>query len=201
MDSEANMELQERFVTAIVKRVLEHRRPELETLERDVSRLEGIEPPFDRISYSHAVELLQASGSDIEWGADLGAPDEAKLVEGRVKPLFVYDYPKGAKAFYMKENPEDPRTVKCDDLLAPEGYGEIIGGSQREDDYDRLVERIQEEGLPLESYEWYLDLRRYGTFVHSGFGLGLERTVTWICGLDHLRETIAFPRMMQRITP
>ena len=157
--------------------------------------------PFDRISYTDAVRQLQAGGSDIEWGADLGADDETVLTEGRVKPLFVYDYPREAKAFYMKENPEDPRTVKCNDLLAPEGYGEIIGGSQREDDYDRLLARIREEGLPEEAYGWYLDLRRYGTFPHSGFGLGLERTVSWICGLPHLRESIAFPRMMTRITP
>ncbi|MDX1396083.1 MAG: asparagine--tRNA ligase [Gemmatimonadota bacterium] len=200
-DSEDNMALQERFICFIVKRVLFNRRDELEALERDISKLEAIQPPFDRLSYTEAVEFLQANGSDIEWGADLGAPDEVKLVEGRDVPLFVYDYPKGAKAFYMKENPEDPRTVKCNDLLAPEGYGEIIGGSQREDDHDRLLARIREEGLPEESYDWYLDLRRYGTFPHSGFGLGLERTVTWMCGIDHLREAIAFPRMMQRITP
>ncbi|MCG8468702.1 MAG: asparagine--tRNA ligase [Gemmatimonadetes bacterium] len=201
LDSDANMELQERFVTWIIKRVLFNKREQLDVLERDVSKLEAIEPPFDRMSYSEAVELLTANGSDVEWGSDLGATDEARLVEGREKPLFVYDYPKGAKAFYMKENPEDPRTVKCNDMLAPEGYGEVIGGSQREDDYDRLLERIREEGLPESSYDWYLDLRRHGTFTHSGFGLGVERTVTWICGLDHLRETIAFPRMMTRITP
>jgi asparaginyl-tRNA synthetase len=200
-DSDDNMALQERFVCFIVKRVLYNRREDLEALGRDISKLEAIKPPFDRMSYTEAVEFLQAGGSDIEWGADLGAPDEMKLVEGRSVPLFVYDYPKGAKAFYMKENPEDPRTVKCNDMLAPEGYGEVIGGSQREDDHDRLLERIREEGLPEESYDWYLDLRRYGTFVHSGFGLGIERTVTWMCGIDHLRETIAFPRMMQRITP
>jgi asparaginyl-tRNA synthetase len=147
------------------------------------------------------VEGLVARGSEIEWGADLGAEDEAILMDGRVKPLFVYDYPKTAKAFYMKENPEDPRTVKCNDLLAPEGYGEIIGGSQREDDLDLLIARIREQGLPEESYSWYLDLRRYGTFIHSGFGLGLERTVSWICGLPHLREAIAFPRTMTRLDP
>ena len=122
-------------------------------------------------------------------------------MEGREKPLFVFDYPKTAKAFYMKENPDDPRTVKCNDLLAPEGYGVIIGGSQREDDLDLLTARIREEGLPEESYSWYLDLRRYGSFVHSGFGLGLERTVSWICGLSHLREAIAFPRTMTRLDP
>ncbi|MDX1578008.1 MAG: asparagine--tRNA ligase, partial [Gemmatimonadota bacterium] len=201
MDSEGNMELQERFVSFIVARVLSNQREQLEALDRDLAKLEAIEPPFDRLSYSEAIDLLHERGSDTEWGADLGATDETLLVEGRQKPLFVYDYPKGAKAFYMKENPDDPRTVKCNDLLAPEGYGEIIGGSQREDDRDRLLERIREEELPEDAYDWYLDLRRYGTFPHSGFGLGLERTVTWICGLDHLRETIAFPRMMTRITP
>ena len=201
LDSEGNMRLQEEFVVAIVERVLDRRAGELETLEREVAPLEAVRAPFDRLSYSEAVELLQARGSEIEWGQDLGATDEGLLVEDRGKPLFVYDYPKGAKAFYMKENPEDPRTVKCNDLLAPEGYGEIIGGSQREDDYETLLRRIREEGLPEEAYDWYLDLRRYGTFPHSGFGLGLERTIAWICGLDHLREAIAFPRMMTRLTP
>ncbi|MGD8495678.1 MAG: asparagine--tRNA ligase [Gemmatimonadales bacterium] len=201
LDSEGNMALQEEFVAAIVARVLERRRAELAVLERDVGKLEAITAPFDRMSYSEAVAYLQERGSGIEWGADLGAEDETILTEGRAKPLFVYDYPKQAKAFYMKENPEDPRTVKCNDLLAPEGYGEIIGGSQREDDYDRLLARIREEGLPEEAYDWYLDIRRYGSFPHSGFGLGLERTVSWICGLDHLREAIPYPRMMTRLTP
>jgi asparaginyl-tRNA synthetase len=201
IDSDQNMDLQERFVAYILERVLERQRPELEILERDLSKLEAIVPPFDRISYTDAIDCLRSGGSETEWGEDLGAPDETKLVEGRDKPLFVYDYPKGVKAFYMKENPKDPRTVKCNDLLAPEGYGEIIGGSQREDDHDKLLGRIREEGLPEASYDWYLDLRKYGTFPHSGFGLGVERTVTWICGLDHLRETIAFPRMMTRLTP
>ncbi len=201
LDSEGNMRLQEDFVSYIVARVLERRREELEVLERDVSRLEAVVSPFDRMSYSEAVDTLRSSGSEIEWGSDLGAEDEGVLTEGRARPLFVYDYPREAKAFYMKENPADPRTVKCNDLLAPEGYGEIIGGSQREDDYDRLLARIREEGLPEGAYGWYLDLRRYGTFPHSGFGLGLERTVSWICGLPHLREAIAFPRMMTRITP
>lgn len=201
LDSEGNMRLQEDFVCFIVGRVLEHQRAELEVLERDITRLEQIEAPFDRISYTDAVDFLRSRGSEVEWGSDLGAGDETLLAEDRRKPLFVYDYPKGAKAFYMKENPQDPRTVKCNDLLAPEGYGEIIGGSQREDDHDRLLARIREEGLPEEAYGWYLDLRKYGTFPHSGFGLGLERTVSWICGLPHLREAIAFPRMMTRITP
>lgn len=201
LDSEGNMRLQEEFVSYIVGRVLERRAPELEQLDRDISRLEAISPPFDRLSYTDAIAFLHGTGVEIEWGEDLGAEHETVLTEGREKPLFVFDYPREAKAFYMKENPEDPRTVKCNDLLAPEGYGEIIGGSQREDDYDRLLARIREEGLPEEAYDWYLDLRRHGTFPHSGFGLGLERTVGWICGVPHLRETIAFPRMMNRLTP
>ena len=201
LDSEGNMRLQEEFVSYIVERVLERRGLELEQLERDIGRLEAITPPFDRLSYTDAIAFLHGAGVEIEWGEDLGAEHETVLTEGRDKPLFVFDYPREAKAFYMKENPEDPRTVKCNDLLAPEGYGEIIGGSQREDDYDRLLGRIREEGLPEEAYDWYLDLRRHGTFPHSGFGLGLERTVGWICGVPHLRETIAFPRMMTRLTP
>ena len=201
LDSEGNMRLQEEFVSYIVGRVLERRAHELEQLDRDVSRLEAISPPFDRLSYTDAIAFLHGTGVEIEWGEDLGAEHETVLTEGREKPLFVFDYPQEAKAFYMKENPEDPRTVKCNDLLAPEGYGEIIGGSQREDDYDRLLGRIRAEGLPEEAYDWYLDLRRHGTFPHSGFGLGLERTVGWICGVSHLRETIAFPRMMTRLTP
>jgi len=201
LDSEGNMRLQEEFVSYIVSRVLDRRSPELQELERDLDRLASITAPFDRMSYTDAVTYLQGQGADIAWGSDLGAEHEAVLTEGREKPLFVFDYPREAKAFYMKENPEDPRTVKCNDLLAPEGYGEIIGGSQREDDYDRLLARIRAEKLPEEAYGWYLDLRCYGTFPHSGFGLGLERTVAWICGVPHLRETIAFPRMMTRLTP
>ena len=200
-DSEANMRLQEDFVSFLVQRVLERRRVELAELERDVSKLENIKPPFPRLNYTDAVALVQKKGSSAKWGEDLGAEDEALIVEDYDKPVFVYNYPKEAKAFYMKENPDDPRTVLCDDLLAPEGYGEIIGGSQREDDYDKLVARIKEEGLPMEAYDWYLDLRKYGTFTHAGFGLGLERTVGWICGTPHIREVIAFPRMMHRLKP
>ena len=200
-DSNDNMRLQEEFVAYLVERALERCGEELKVLERDISKLEHIKTPFPRISYSDAVEKLKAAGSEIEWGDDLGAPDEAKLTEGNDLPLFVYNYPKQAKAFYMKENPDDPRTVLCDDLLAPEGYGEIIGGSQREDDLDRLRARIAEQGLPEEAYSWYLDLRRYGTFPHSGFGLGVERTVAWITGRHHIREMIPFPRLMNRLTP
>ena len=200
-DTHDNMRLQEDFVAFLVQRVLERRRAELAELERDVTKLEKVVAPFVRLDYSEAIEVLARKGSATKWGEDLGAEDEALIVEDHEKPVFVMNYPKEAKAFYMKENPADPRTVLCDDLLAPEGYGEIIGGSQREDDYERLLHRIKEEGLPLDAYDWYLDLRRYGTFPHSGFGLGLERTVAWICGLQHIREVIAFPRMMHRLRP
>jgi asparaginyl-tRNA synthetase len=195
------MRLQEEFVSYIVARSLENCREELTELERDVSKLESVVMPFPRVNYSDAVETLQRKGSAIKWGDDMGAEDETLIVEDYDRPVFVYNYPKEAKAFYMKENPEDPRTVLCNDCLAPEGYGEIIGGSQREDDYEKLVARIEEEGLPRKAYEWYLDLRRYGTFTHAGFGLGLERTVAWICGIQHVREVIAFPRLMHRLTP
>jgi len=200
-DSDANMELQEQFVSYIIERALERCQEELKVLERDTSLLENVKPPFPRMSYTQAVARLQELGSEIEWGRDLGAGDEATLMEEHELPLFVHDYPKNAKAFYMKENPDDPRTVLCDDLLAPEGYGEIIGGSQREDDLGLLESRIREEGLPEAAYDWYLDLRRYGTFPHSGFGLGIERTVAWITGRHHIRELIPFPRMMNRLYP
>ena len=200
-DSAANMVLQEDFVAYLVQRVLERRAPELAELERDVTKLQAVKAPFVRLDYSEAVAIVQRKGSATVWGDDLGAEDEALIVADFDRPVFVMNYPKEAKAFYMKENPDDPRTVLCNDCLAPEGYGEIIGGSQREDDYDKLLARINEEGLPLDAYNWYLDLRRYGTFTHAGFGLGLERTVAWICGLQHIREVIAFPRMMHRLRP
>jgi asparaginyl-tRNA synthetase len=200
-DSADNMRLQEDFISFIVQRCLERRAAELRELERDVAPLERVKAPFHRLDYTDAVAAVQKKGSTTTWGDDLGAEDEALLVESYDRPVFVMNYPKEAKAFYMKENPEDPRTVLCDDCLAPEGYGEIVGGSQREDDYDKLLRRIHEEGLPVDAYGWYLDLRKYGTFVHSGFGLGLERTVAWICGLPHIREASAFPRMMHRLRP
>jgi len=200
-DSAANMRLQEDFVSYLVQRCLERRRSELLELERDLAPLEKVKPPFVRLDYGDAVKLVQTKGSITQWGEDLGAEDEALIVADYDRPVFVMNYPKEAKAFYMKENPDDPRTVLCDDCLAPEGYGEIIGGSQREDDYDKLVQRIKEEGLPMDAYDWYLDLRKYGTFVHAGFGLGLERTVAWICGLPHVREAIPFARMMHRLRP
>ena len=200
-DSNDNMRLQEDFVSFIVQRCLERRAAELAELERDLAPLARVAAPFHRVDYGDAVKILQTKGSAVKWGDDLGAEDESLLVADYDRPVFVTNYPKEAKAFYMKENPADPRTVLCDDCLAPEGYGEIIGGSQREDDYDRLLRRIHQEQLPVDAYGWYLDLRKYGTFVHSGFGLGLERTVAWICGLQHIREASAFPRMMHRLRP
>ncbi|HEY7479837.1 MAG TPA: asparagine--tRNA ligase [Gemmatimonadales bacterium] len=200
-DSDANMRLQESFVSTIVARVLERRQDELKELERDTAPLERVIPPFPRISYTDAVSKLNQLGSDIAWGSDLGGDDETLLAKEYDRPVFVYNYPRQVKAFYMKESPEDARTVLNNDCLAPEGYGEIIGGSQREDDYDKLLARIKEQGLDPEAYRWYLDLRRYGSFVHSGFGLGLERTVAWICGIPHIRETIAFPRQIHRLYP
>jgi len=200
-DNDDNMRLQEDFVSYLVHRALDRCAADLALLERDIAPLERVTPPFVRLDYGDAIELLKRKGSTAVWGDDLGAEDESLIVEDYDKPVFVMNYPREAKAFYMKENPADPRTVLCDDLLAPEGYGEIIGGSQREDDYHRLLARIRAEKLPEQAYDWYLDLRRYGTFVHSGFGLGLERTVSWICGLPHLREAIAFPRLMNRVRP
>jgi asparaginyl-tRNA synthetase len=200
-DSDANMRLQEEFVSYLVGRALERRQEELKELERDIAPLQRVQPPFPRVSYTDAVARLNALGSDMTWGSDLGGDDETLLAREYDRPVFVYNYPKHVKAFYMKENPEDPRTVLNNDCLAPEGYGEIIGGSQREDNYDKLLSRIQNQGLDPEAYRWYLDLRKYGTFVHSGFGLGIERTVAWICGIPHIREAIAFPRQIHRLYP
>jgi len=200
-DSDANMRLQEEFVSYIVGRALDRRKEELKELERDTAPLERVLAPFPRISYADAVTKLNTLGSDISWGSDLGGDDETLLAKEFDRPVFVYNYPKQVKAFYMKENADDPRTVLNNDCLAPEGYGEIIGGSQREDNYDKLLARIKEQGLDPEVYRWYLDLRKYGTFVHSGFGLGVERTVAWICGIPHIREAIAFPRQIHRLYP
>ena len=200
-DSAANMRLQEDFVSYIVARCLERRKDDLAELGRDRAPLERVQAPFHRISYTDAVAKLKGLGADMEWGRDLGGEDETTLAKQYDRPVFVYNYPKAVKAFYMKENPDDPRTVLNNDCLAPEGYGEIIGGSQREDDYDKLLARIRAEKLPEEAYSWYLDLRKYGTFVHAGFGLGVERTVAWICGIPHIREAIAFPRTLYRLWP
>ncbi len=200
-DSNDNMRLQEEFVSYIVARALDRRREELKELERDTTPLERVVPPFPRLSYTEAVAYLRDQGQPLEWGADIGGDEETMLAQRYDRPVLVYNYPKRIKAFYMKENPDDPTTVLSNDCLAPEGYGEIIGGSQREDDHDKLLARIREQGLDEKAYGWYLDLRRYGTFVHSGFGLGVERTVAWICGIPHIREAIAFPRQIHRLYP
>lgn len=196
-----NMRLQEELVSFIVQRVLENRRRELEIIERDTTKLEQVKAPFPRISYDEAIKLLQENGSDIEWGSDFGAPDETIIAENFDRPVFVYGYPAEIKAFYMQPDPNRPEVVLGSDLLAPEGYGEIIGGSERIHDYELLRQRIAEHNLPEEDYKWYLDLRKYGSVPHSGFGLGLERTVAWICGLPHVRETIPFARLLHRMYP
>ncbi len=200
-DNQDNMRLQERMVSAVVAAVLKDNRDDLAVLERDTAPLEKVAVPFDRLDYGEAVKILQGKGSAIQWGDDLGGEDETILTKMHEKPVFVTNYPKKAKAFYMKENPDNPDTVLCADLLAPEGYGEIIGGSQREDVLEKLVHRIKEEKLPEESYGWYLDLRKFGSVPHSGYGIGLERTLAWICGVQHIRECIPFPRTISRIYP
>jgi len=200
-DLNDNMELAEEFLEHIVGCVLRDRKPELAVLERNTSFLEKVKKPLPRIRYDEAVEILRKNGVQFEWGNDLGGTDETIVSEQFDRPVMVHHYPVGVKAFYMKRDPADARYALAVDVLAPEGFGEIIGGSQREDDYDALVERIKENNLPPEAFDWYLDLRRFGSVPHSGFGLGLERTVGWICGLEHVRETIPFPRMIYRLTP
>jgi asparaginyl-tRNA synthetase len=195
------MALGEGLVAFIVERVLERRRGELKVLERDTSKLEKVTPPFPRLAYDDAVKILQQKGSAIQWGGDFGGTDETLLSEGYDKPLLVHRYPSQVKAFYMAPDPARPEVALCVDMLAPEGYGEIIGGGERIADEKLLLERIQHENLPQKAFEWYLDLRRYGSVPHSGFGMGIERVVAWICGLEHVRETIPFPRMLYRLTP
>lgn len=201
-EHEDSLKVQENFVSYLVQEVLENCRLDLEALDRDTTALKKIQAPFPRITYTDAVELLKDKGfEDIEWGEDFGAPHETEIANHFDKPVFIVNYPKAIKSFYMEENPEDPRTVLCADLIAPEGYGEIIGGSERIHDYETLKERITETGLDLDAYEWYLDLRRYGSVPHSGFGLGLERTVAWLSGVQHVRETSPFPRLLNRLYP
>ncbi len=195
------MDLSERFISFIVRRVLERRGDELEALERDVSSLESIVPPFPRISYDEAVEILQKNGSKIEWGGDFGGGDETILSEQFDRPVMIHRYPSAIKAFYMEPDRDRPDVALCVDVLAPEGYGEIIGGGQRTASYELLLERLNEHGLSKEIFGWYLDLRKFGAVPHSGFGMGIERVVAWICKLDHVRETIPFPRMLNRLTP
>jgi asparaginyl-tRNA synthetase len=193
--------LGEELVAFIVECVLERRRGELETLERDTSKLEACKLPFPRLTYDEAIRILQENGSSIQWGGDLGGADETILSQRFDRPVIVTRYPAQVKAFYMATDPARPDVALCVDVLAPEGYGEIIGGGERLADYDELVKRIEEQQLPREVFEWYLDLRRYGNVPHAGFGMGIERVVAWICGLDHVRETIPFPRMLYRLKP
>ncbi len=201
LDLNGDMDLAEDFVSAIVQRVLETRREELEYLERDLEPLERAIKPFPRISYTEAVEILKKEGVEHTWGDDFGGDEETVLAEQFDRPVLVHRYPAVCKAFYMKMDPEDPRLALCMDMLAPEGYGEIIGGGQREDSLEELRRKIAEHELDEAPFQWYLDLRRYGSVPHAGFGLGIERTVAWICGLPHVRETIPFPRMLQRLYP
>jgi len=201
------MDLAEGLISFIVKRCLERRRSDLQTIGRDISKLEKIEAPFPRISYDDAVKNLQegfAQGkleTKFEWGGDLGSPDETYLSAQFEKPVMVHRYPAKVKAFYMEPDPQRPDLALCVDVLAPEGYGEIIGGSQRMASHELLLQRIHEHGLPEEAFKWYLDLRKFGSVPHGGFGMGIERAVAWICGLEHVRETIPFPRMLYRLYP
>ncbi|OCT12706.1 asparagine--tRNA ligase [Paenibacillus pectinilyticus] len=201
VDHVENLEVQEQFVSHIVQTVLQNCQAELETLERDTSKLEKIKGSFPRITYDEAVDYLQKNGHEFAWGEDFGAPHETAIAAQYETPVFITHWPTEIKAFYMKPDPSRPEVVLCADMIAPEGYGEIIGGSQRIDDPDLMEQRFKEHELSKEAYQWYLDLRKYGTVPHSGFGLGLERTVAWICGLDHVRETIPFPRLLYRLYP
>jgi len=201
------MDLGEGLISFIVKRCLERRRGDLQTIGRDLTKLEQIEAPFPRISYDEAVKMLEEAHTKgtlenkFEWGGDLGSPDETYISSQFDKPVMIHRYPAKVKAFYMEPDPQRPELALCVDVLAPEGYGEIIGGSQRMASYDLLVQRIHEHGLPEEAFRWYLDLRKYGSVPHGGFGMGIERVVAWICGLEHVRETIPFPRMLHRLYP
>ena len=198
---EESLQIQEKLIAYVIAHVLEHCAQELRTLDRDTEKLARIAAPFPRISYDEAVAMLQKSGYEIAWGDDFGAPHESEIAAQFEQPVFVERYPTALKAFYMKPDPDRPEVVLCADLLAPEGYGEIIGGSQRIDNAELLFQRFEEHQLPADAYSWYLDLRKYGSAPHSGFGLGLERTVAWICGLEHVRETIPFPRLLYRLYP
>jgi asparaginyl-tRNA synthetase len=195
------MDLAEQLVESVVARVLDKRRQELAQLERDTSKLETVTTPFPRISYTDAIERLKGAGLPVEWGGDFGGTDETVLSGQFDRPVLVHRYPAAVKAFYMKPDPEQLDLALCVDMLAPEGYGEIIGGGQRLDDYELLLQRIKDHELPQEAFDWYLDLRRYGSVPHAGFGMGIERVVGWICGLEHVRETIPYPRMLYRLYP
>src|SRR5215468_505702 len=201
MEIDGLMNLAEEFVVEIVARVLDRCREDLKRLERDTSKLESVKPPFPRFNYRDAVEILKKKGFDVKFGDDFGGDEETALASDFDRPIMITRYPVSIKAFYMQPDPRDPEVVLGLDMLAPEGYGEIIGGSQRIHDHDLLLSRIRQHNLPVESFQWYLDLRKYGTFPHAGFGMGLERFVAWMCGVPHLRETIPYPRMLYRIYP
>jgi len=200
-DMEDTMELTEEMLEYIVQNVIKNKDKELKILERDINKLEKVQTPFPRITYKEAIDILQKKGIRIEYGDDFGAPDEAALTEEFDLPFFVHHFPMGIKAFYMKKDKTHPELTLSFDLLAPEGYGEIVGAGQREDDYDELLKSIKSHNLPVENFQWYLDLRKYGSVPHSGFGLGVERTIAWIAGIHHIREAIPFPRMLDTIYP
>lgn len=195
------MELEENMIVYMVSRLLELNKADLKSIGRDISKLEAIKAPFPRLCYNDAIKLLRSKGNELPWGEDFGADEESILSLNFDKPVFVHRYPAKCKAFYMKPDSEDPNLSLSVDMLAPEGYGEITGGGQRIEDYEELLKRIEEHKLPKDAYEWYLDLRRYGSVPHSGFGIGIERTITWVCGIEHLRETIPYPRMLTRLYP
>ena len=201
MDLAGDMDLAEDFVEYVVQRTLRERRRELESLERDVSRLETVKKPFPRLSYDEVIALLADKGKPVAWGEDFGGDEETVISDAFDRPVMVHRYPAACKAFYMKQDPADPRLALCVDMLAPEGYGEIIGGGQREDDLATLEARIAAHDIPPATMDWYLDLRRYGSVPHAGFGMGIERVVAWVCGLHHVRETIPFPRLLERLRP
>jgi asparaginyl-tRNA synthetase len=200
-DLEQDMDLAEEFMEYLVQRVLEKRHQELEQIERDPRLLEKVKRPFPRITYSDAIEILKRKGNDTPWGEDFGGDEETLISEEFDRPVMIHRYPSKCKAFYMKSDPENSELALCVDMLAPEGYGEIIGGGQREESYETLKKKIGNHGLPLDVFDWYLDIRKYGSVPHAGFGLGVERAVAWICGIKHVRETIPFPRMLERLSP
>jgi asparaginyl-tRNA synthetase len=200
-DINENMEWAENLIVYIIKQVLDNRMEELNILDRNIEKIKNIKAPFPRVSYTECIDILNKSGNQIKWGDDFGSPEETYIANQFNMPVIVYGFPSEIKAFYMKRDPENEKVVLGMDILAPEGYGEIIGGSEREIDINTLLSRIKEEGLNQSDYEWFLDLRRYGSVPHSGFGMGLERVVAWICGISHIRETVPFARTMTRIHP